>query len=754
MDAQRTMYAHSRPLTPVEHWHRCGDHAEGTARLARSFAEPLNAADLGEVLGLCHDAGKCLYSWQRRLLVVGRQNGRRGHIGIPHADVGAHLLRRVAGPAALTVLGHHKGLTTVGELADLPTDPESAARFAEAGRAFLREVPRAEAMLTGPTLLPAAWEADRSVCDIGLRLLYSALVDADYLDTGAFMAATEVRLGEPLDPVSLLERFDRVRSESASPVSALNLLRGEIHDQAVQAAVRPRGIYRLATGTGTGKTLASTGFALHHAREHRLRRVIMAVPFITITRQNAEVLRHHLGADTVLEDHSAVDLSESRMKLAAENWDAPFIVTTTVQLFQSLFSRRPGPMRKLHRIAGSVIVLDEVQALPAEMLVPILDALRVLVEHFGCTVLLCSATQPTFDSLPVWENLCVEGEKRGVEDIVTVPKERLDRARSVRYRFWTDPKPTWDEVARDAATRRQALLIVNTRDDARALHDACLRAAEGHRVLHISRNMCDLHVMAMLDLAGKILGDDEKLLVVTTQLIEAGVDVDFPAVYRARATAEAHLQSAGRCDREGRRGDGVVIIFDPVGGGLPGGYYRTAAEVAKSRFGPGRAAPDDLDAVRTYFEDVYARLGLNSDGHPRNKLNWQDWHHITENRRRGSFRDVADGPHRFRMIDKDGMAVVISAYRGEDGTADCSEQLAALRDPATRPSQQREALRTLQPYVVSFNDQTMERPEVRRRLVPVIEDVLYEWTGGYDLQTGVDVAPADSPAEGRAVVRT
>ncbi|MBB5908548.1 CRISPR-associated endonuclease/helicase Cas3 [Actinoalloteichus hymeniacidonis] len=698
----------------------------------------MNAPDLGELLGLCHDAGKCFNDWQRRFLAVGGRGRRHGRVGIPHADVGAHLLRDAAGPAALAVLGHHKGLTTVAELADLPANPDQAARFAEAQRAFLRAVPRAEDLLNRRDLIPAEWRENRSLRDMGLRLVYSALVDADYLDTSAFMAPTEVRTGEDLTTVNLLARFDEARTSRALPISELNLLRDDIYEQAVQSAELPAGMYRLTAGTGTGKTLTSTGFALNHARKHGHRRVIMVVPFITITRQNAEVLKSKLGAESVLEHHSAVDLpNDSWTKLATENWDAPFIVTTTVQFFQSIFARRPGPMRKLHRIARSVIILDEVQALPATMLVPILDALRILVEHFGCTVLLCSATQPTFDRLPIWRKLTVK-------DIVTVPKTRLERARTVRFRYWSDPRPTWDEVAQDAATHDQALLIVNTRADARDLYSACQRAAPEHRVLHISRNMCDRHVMATFESAKKALGRNEKLLLVTTQLVEAGVDIDFPTVYRAWATAEAHLQSAGRCNREGNRSEGLVIIFDPAGGRLPAGYYRVGAEVARRHFGPAQANPDNLDALSEYFGEVFHYLKLDSQGFPRNKQKWEHWHHVTHNRSRLNFRDVADGVHRFQMIDEDSVPVVISSYRGPIGET-ALEHLAEIRAAvgnaasAAKPTRLREAIRALQPYTVSLSKSSVRRAEERGDLVPIITDVLYGWTGGYSQQTGIDI---------------
>ncbi len=730
------MYAHSPDRSSRSRWHRLDDHVESVSRLTEQFATPLKMPELGAAVGLLHDAGKCFTDWQKRLLVVG---GTRQRIGIPHADVGANLAHRVAGPAALTILGHHTGLTRASDLDDIPVDQKQADRIADATRHFLAAVPRAASIINGPSLIPDTWNTDPWHRDIGLRLLFSALVDADWLDTSAYKTGAELHelIRPDLDAANLIDHFDHVRSTTRHEPTATNLLRGELFDQAIAGASRDSGMYRLTLPTGLGKTLTSTGFALHHAAQHGHRRIIMAVPFITITRQNATVLREHLGDETVLEQHSAVELPDhSWMKLATENWDAPFIVTTTVQLFQSLFARTPGRVRKLHRIARSVIILDEVQALPATMLVPILNGLRVLVEHFDCTVVLCSATQPTFDTLPVWKDL-------DIAEVVPEPKRAFARARTVRYRYWLDPRPTWEAVAWDAAGHDQSLLIVNTRKDARALHQACLAAADGHTVLHISRDMCEQHILDTFDTAKQLLGK-EKLLLISTQLIEAGVDIDFPAVYRAWATAEAHLQSAGRCDREGGNGNGLVTIFDPAEGHQPSDYYATASSVARRHFGPTArrpAMPDDLDALASYYSELHHKLGLVGAKFPNNQSMWQDWHHITHNRERLNFRDVAQGPHAFRMINDDTVPIVVTSYTSSKRTtsaADVAAALDSLSQPAKLdPADIRAALRTLQPYMVSLRKELLPQLEAGGALNVVLDGALYKWMGQYDQQTGL-----------------
>jgi len=376
--------------------------------LSRRLGEACGAGDLCEALGLLQDAGKAWPQWKRRLLEVESRSGRDGRVGVPHKQLGTRLLTRRAGPASVCVLGHHGGLEEYGDfkkeaLAPLTEDDQGTRA------ALVAEAPEVAPLLEdSEALLPAAWRSSRLVLEMGTRLAFSALVDADHLDTAAhFDCLDRPRVRDTADMAALLARFQARRAAllAGRPPSPIDDLRAEVYEAAVAAAVGRPGIYRLPAPTGAGKTMTAAAFGLHHAARHGKARVIVAVPYITITEQNAAVYRSLLGGDVVLEHHSAVEQDERRARLGAENWDSPFVVTTTVQLFDSLFGRKPSRCRKLHRLANAVVVLDEVQALPADLLLPILDGLRLLSEHFGTTVLLTSATQPSFQRLSVWAPL-------------------------------------------------------------------------------------------------------------------------------------------------------------------------------------------------------------------------------------------------------------------------------------------------------------------------------------------------------------
>ena len=510
-----------------------------------------------------------------------------------------------------------------------------------------------------------------------------------------------------------------------------------VYESCVAAAGGPGGLYRLAAPTGSGKTLATAAFALRHAALHGKARVIVAVPFITITEQNAGVYRRLLdpgepgGQPVVLEHHSHVDFDsgcadDRWRRLAAENWDAPFVVTTTVQLFESLFGRGPSRMRKVHRLANSVIVLDEVQALPHALLVPLADALRLLAAHFGATVVLSSATQPELWSL---------GPLRDVpaRDLVQDRVPLFRAMRHARFEWWLTPRPRLDDVARRAAGEPGgALVVVNTVKDARTVF-AALRARAGSDavVRHLSAAMCPAHRQDVLGEVRERLAAGRPVLLVSTQLVEAGVDVDFPVVYRAVAPADSLWQAAGRANREGRLGDGGgrVVVFDPADGGMPGSY-RTQVGTTRRHFGPGKPDPDDLAALARYYRDLYRSVGVES----------RTGRGVTIQRHREAldFLAVADGPEReaagsrdrslaFRMIDDDSVPVVV-AYGDAGQRQLVAEAIARLRDA---DAADRRWLRVLQPYTVPVRQATAARPAVAALLRPVAGD-LSEWAGGYD----------------------
>ncbi|MEV8351938.1 CRISPR-associated endonuclease Cas3'' [Streptomyces niveus] len=751
--AEGGLLAHSRsPRSGCRH--RLEDHLRGSASLARAFASGFGAGEVAEYLALVHDVGKGCCAWQDRLVFHAEPTGKP--VGIPHKEAGTVLAARVAGrQLAAVVQGHHGGLPDQDKikdvLAELRGAGQDAERAREATEAVARVVPE---ILRDQRIAPPAWlvglgsAQHRAVAlDLFTRMVFSCVVDADYLDTAAHFAGGKSRVSERADMGELLERFELRRERllagrASSPVDAL---RGRVYDEARAAAKGLPGMYVLHVPTGGAKTIAAGGFALKHAAEHGLGRVVFAVPYISITQQNADVYRELLdpaeGSDAepvVLEHHSSVELDEedgagSWARLAAENWDAPVVVTTTVQLFQSLFARKPSVVRKLHRLAGSVIVLDEVQALPDRLLIPILSVLRDLVEHFGASVVLVSATQPSFWSLAQLDGL----PRHGMVDDVAGLFEALRR---VAYEWRLDADVTWESIAADIASEGgdRVLTIVNTTRDSARLHRLLTGQGEGGvrvsaPVWHLSTRMTAEHRREVIRHVRGELGAGRPVHVVSTSLIEAGVDVDFPRVYRAWAPAEALQQAAGRCNRDGRLPDGgTVVVFRPVDGGVPKDLsYKAALDATAEFFGPRPlAAPDNLNTLGAYYEKRWALQG--TDGRSMGEG-------IQELRRKWDFPAVAD---EFQMIDNKyaQSVVVIRPEKTEEERDAVEADITLLRAPyPSGPG----PLRRLQPHMA-----TLPRHEVAEALraglaEPVIGDLVV-WRGHYDPVRGLD---ADDPED-------
>jgi CRISPR-associated endonuclease/helicase Cas3 len=463
--------------------------------------------------------------------------------------------------------------------------------------------------------------------------------------------------------------------------------------------------------------------------------MIYAAPYLSITTQNAREMRRAFGSERVLEHHSGIDLGllpaaglgQDRQAMpvrnAAENWDMPVVVTTVVQLFESLFSDRPQALRKVHRLTGSVIVLDEVQSLPDRLLLPILSALRDLTAYFGSTVVLCSATQPAFEALPPLRDL---QDKGLIRDIAPAAPSHAAAFRRVRYEWQTDPGPPLRRVAQEAAGHDQVLVIVNTTGDAARVHEA-MEEAGADRALHLSTRMTAAHRAGVLADIRARLREGQAVQVVATQLIEAGVDVDFPVVYRAWAPAEALCQAAGRANREGHRSSGRVIIFDPPDGRAPGDYA-TAMDVARQYFGPGRADPDNPKALHRYYQTRYLAKGTDGEAGGAG---------IQERREALDFLAVAE---RFRMIDDIGVPVV-APYASAGHPA---ERLRALIAQARAPrGMTAKVLRDLQPWTATL-PRSAAAAALRCGDAEVLAGDLILWGRDYHPQRGIvtGAAPA------------
>ena len=711
-------YAHSRnalgerqPLT---------SHLDATSRLAAQFAQGLGAADVARFLGLWHDLGKFHPQFQQFLLAA--EAGHPLPRSPDHKAAGAILARKHLGLLALLLQGHHGGLDKAVALQGWLDNAVRKAAAEEALRLARRAV--ADLEPAHPLALPAHAQRDKLSAELFLRLLFSALVDADFLDTEAhFFPAKAALRGAMPGMHDLWQRLEQAQATfSGQRQDVVGKARHEIYLHCVRAAEAPPGLFRLTVPTGGGKTRSGLAFALRHAALHGLKRVIFAIPFISITEQTAEEYRRIFetpdGPPVVLEHHSGHiadrgDDDTSWDGLAAENWDAPLIVTTTVQLFQSLFANNPSSMRKLHRLAQSVIVLDEAQALPRHLLTPILDVLRKLAAHYGTTVVFSTATQPAFAAIPAFSDL-------QATEIVPQPERYFDTLRRVTYDWRTGAALGWHDVAGLMMQEKQVLAVVNTKADALTLLDAL---GDPH-ALHLSTLLCGAHRRHVLTEVHRRLANGEPCRLVSTQVVEAGVDLDFPVVLRAMGPLDSIIQAAGRCNREGRlSGPGRVIVFQPQDGGMPFGYYRTAADVAQEFVG--RADLQDPDTPAAYFRRLFQSIDT-------------DAQRIQECRTSFDFPETAK---LFRMIE-DNTEDVIVEYGSDDEKQTIRDNLDALRRGTDNS---RLILRQLQPYMVSVyrrQAQTYRRQGWITDISPKLEG-LGVWGGSYDPIRGLTCRDLD-----------
>ena len=576
------------------------DHLTGTANLASEFARAFGAADQAELAGLAHDIGKYTAAFQLRL-----QGGHK----VDHATYGAYecfMRRRLA--AAFAAMGHHGHLTDGGGKGDTSDSGTFFGRIKRAKSGVLDPDPVWRQEISLPEAAVPAWANDRLEGMFFTRMLYSCLVDADYLDTEAFMDGHARQMYDGPDIDALWSRLSGYISGWFPPKSELNAQRCAILERCISEGRTKRpGMFTLTVPTGGGKTVASLAFALAYARAHGLKRVIYVIPYTSIIEQTAETFRNILGDESVLEHHSNVqydiavdgeaDGNELRMLRATENWDAPVVVTTAVQFFESLFACKPSQCRKLHSIAGSVVVLDEAQMLPLPYLRPCVWTISQLVKHYNVSAVLCTATQPALNPL-------LDEFLPGTEPVELCPEQIFSASVFRRVTFRRAGRLSWDELAQEMNNRRQALCIVNARKSAQTIFSKL----NGEGCFHLSTLMCPAHRQAQLAEIRRLLSGGLPCRVVSTSLIEAGVDVDFPAVYREEAGLDSVLQAAGRCNREGKRAadESVVTVFQ--GEDRPPKLFDTQIEVGRMAI----ERQTDLAsrrAVRDYFHELFEVKG-------------------------------------------------------------------------------------------------------------------------------------------------
>lgn len=699
-------------------------HLKAVAALAAEFAESLHASSLARYLGLWHDLGKFHPAFQQYLQDVERPDNERRR-GPDHKAAGVRKAFEVGlEPLALLLQGHHGGLKNRGDLRQWYERCKD-----DAGQALTLASDVLDVTPTEQPFIPDFVESNPNSAEFFLRMLFSALVDADFLDTEAHFAPGQTAgRGSELDVTELWQRFDRDQQRLLQNVinSPVNRSRLDIYDACILTAKQPTGLFRLSVPTGGGKTRSGMAFALRHALEHGQQRVIVAVPYITITQQTAEeyrrifseddehpvVLEHHSGPRKGEEEADKFDPDAVWQRLSAENWDAPIIVTTTVQLFESLFANSTSRCRKLHRLANSVIILDEAQSMPANLLDPMLDVLRELCLHYGSTVVLSTATQPAFEALAPIRDL-------NAREIVPNPEKHFEALKRVEY-DWRQRSPmSWDQVAELMENETQALAICNTKQDALDLMDAL----DDPQALHLSTLLCGKHRMAVIKTVKERLEAGEPCRLIATQVVEAGVDIDFPLVLRALGPLDSIVQAAGRANREGMLDSGRVIIFEPAEGGLPPGAYERATNTTRTMLNT--TGPIDMHNPATleqYYQKWYPLEDTDSE-------DVQKW------RARLDYPEVA---RRFRMIKDDSVSVVITSYGAKEERRRLRNILEQLRKGAP-PT--RRLLRQLRPYTVSLwkhkADVYLNEGFLSPKNSEGIAPDMWEWTGSYDVVRGL-----------------
>ena len=585
-----------------EHTQTLKDHLCGTAELAGYFAGRFGKADWGYTCGMLHDIGKYSLAFQDKI----KNNSNRQ---VDHSTAGAKVCFEKGGMYSFMsycIAGHHSGLPDYGSSSDpgnAPTLQGRKKKHIEDCGAYKSEIhiPEIKTLPFDPQNSP---DPDFSL-SVFIRMLYSCLVDADFLDTEYFMKEGQTQREAGEEPSVLLEKLKKhvagwLLNEDTETV---NGRRTEILRHCFECGHKERGIFQLTVPTGGGKTIASLAFALQHAVENQMDRVIYVIPYTSIIEQNAEVFREILGEQNVLENHYNVDYESTEelkpMQLASENWDKPVVVTTNVQFFESLFANKSSKCRKLHNIANSVIIFDEAQMLPTDYLKPCIAVMEELVANFGSSIVLCTATQPALSpffqrKMPVTE-LCprVEEQFRFFE----------------RVTFQNIGTISEDELIEKLQKEEQALCIVNTKKRAQRLY----QKMKGEGVFHLSTAMYPKHRRRVLDKIRQLVKDGKRCILISTSLVEAGVDLDFCTVYRQLAGVDSMIQAAGRCNREGKRAaqDSFAYLFQfEEKEYVPG--QQLQIDVSKMLLSEGEDI-SSLHGIEKYFEALYHFRGESLD---------------------------------------------------------------------------------------------------------------------------------------------
>ncbi len=738
-NTQNLFYAHTKDGADKSEWQRLVDHLNNTAKMAADLGKDAEISELARIAGLAHDLGKYSLAFQRRL------DGAKYRVD--HATAGAQEIWKLYGQTqkwqalilAYAIAGHHGGLPDYGSLTDVGGEGTLLARRnPEKTKLQDYSAYKTEIDISSLSLPALALKRTQNMgfsCSFLTRMLYSTLVDADWLETETFCNEGEKPRGGYESIEILNARFNNFLHQFDHPQTAINQKRSETLNACLAKSDLPQGIFTLTIPTGGGKTLASMAFALNHAVKHGLKRIVYVIPFTSIIEQNAAVFKGCLGEENVLEHHSNFDWeqvkrraslegqddetnqADEKLKLAAENWDIPIIVTTNVQFFESLFANKKSRCRKLHNLAKSVIIFDEAQTLPREFMKPCMLALQELILNYGASAVFCTATQPILKQFMP--------EMPDFTELVPDTQGLFNFYKRVQVK--QSGTLTDDELLECIHAHEQALCIVNTRKHAKGLFD---KLADNGR-FHLSTLMCPAHRKTVLLEVRNRLKNGEPCRVVSTQVMEAGIDVDFPVGFRALAGLDSIIQAAGRVNREGQNPQGgEMFVFEPDTKFIKRTptFIKQTAEAARSILREHGADPASMAAIRAYFSllDVLQDSQRSADAKE-----------ILTHLNRNDGFDFKTAAEKFKLIDNNTVAVIIPY---NDEARELIKKLAFMPHPT-------KILRQLQSYTVNIYEREFEALNVQGVIemaadaYPVLNDMSF-----YDEKTGISLPASDGGA--------
>lgn len=702
------------------------DHLNNVSRYTELFSSEFDAGEIGALLGLVHDLGKYQQKFQDRI---------RGHsVRVDHATAGAILLHEnwneLGWLHGMVVSGHHTGLKDSGNGSN-KSDGTYSSRFNN----YQGEKVDFDQEIKLPQFAPKKINCDKETMSFALatyfKMLFSCLVDADWTDTEEYV--------KDINRKGIDYTIDQLAAKLSAGIpknngSIINNTRAEILADCNNAAKEEQGIFTLTVPTGGGKTLSSLAFALEHARQHGLKRVIYVIPYTSIIEQNADVISGLLGSEYVLEHHSQADdgydtvngeddLNNNlakQMKWASENWDIPVVLTTNVQFFESFFSNKPSKTRKLHNISKSVVIFDEAQMLPRELLSPSMYAISELVMNYKVTAVLCSATQPAISQYKY--------QKLPLKEMIRDPQILSNKLKRVNYEVIG--KKSDEEILQILADNPRAMCIVNSRKHAYALFQLAKEDENLEAVYHMSTLMHSRHRRKVLSEVKEKLNSSENVILIATSLVEAGVDIDFPLVMRSIAGIDSIIQAGGRANREGKLDRGRVLVFEPTSemGKIPKSILSMVSITQEVIRVLGEEAFENK-GVHMYFENLYHASSSSNVLDVKNILAEFE---VRGNQYKFNFETVAK---KYKIIEDNTKSVIVNS------SEDTNQMVQELRKNIFK----RETIRKLQQYAVSVYKHEYEKLKAENAL-EILESGYSILNNGkyYDGETGLDIFSIDN----------